>query len=194
MKVLLIILILIMIIIIIYRFNYRDMTYVKSDIDNDYYLVRDVYDKQLASNTLATIKMHILGLTNHMYTNRNTKPFIEFKQYIEQLNDRIKNTVIIESSQDSVYTSYSVNKGEQLVFCLRSRRGNNGLHDLNLMMYVVLHEMSHVACTEIGHTTLFKKIFNFITNIAIERGLYTKIPFRETPKEYCGMQITDSIV
>jgi hypothetical protein len=69
------------------------------------------------------------------------------------------------------------------------------LHDINLMMYVVLHEISHVACPVYdNHGPLFKKIFAFITNAAIKIGLYTKINFGTQPEEYCGLMITDSIV
>src|SRR5438445_471854 len=79
--------------------------------------------------------------------------------YIEQLKERMSNVIISESSENNGYTSYSINKGEQIVFCLRSKKDNNHLHDLNLLMYVALHEMAHVACPEIGHTDLFKEIF-----------------------------------
>ena len=96
--------------------------------------------------------------------------------------------------KNTVYTSYSINKGEQIVFCLRSKMIRNKLHDFNLIMYVVLHEMAHVGCPEIGHTELFKKIFALFASEAVKMGLYEKIEFRNNNKEYCGMQITDSII
>lgn len=172
----------------------RDMTYVKSDIDNNYYLVRDTPDKINASNTLARIKQNIYKLSDYLYENKELDKYKEYKSYIEQLKTKLQNTIIIESTSDSIYTSYSVNKGEQLVFCIRSRKNANNIHDINLMMYVVLHEMAHIACPEIGHTPLFKKIFAFLANTAVELGMYTKIPFNSQPTEYCGMQITDSVI
>jgi predicted metal-dependent hydrolase len=187
-------LLLVLVIIIIYmKYRNHGVIYVKSYIDGEYYLVRDLHDKQQASNLLATIKQNIMTLTNYLYENRDTK-YTEYRSYINQLHDRIQNVVIMESSGDSVYTSYSINKGEQIVFCLRSRHIKDELHKLNLLMYVVLHEMSHVACPELGHTDLFKKIFAFITTVAIEIGMYTKIEFSFDPVEYCGLMITDSIV
>ena len=63
------------------------------------------------------------------------------------------------------------------------------------MMYVVLHEISHVACPIYdNHGPLFKEIFAFITNIAIKINIYKKIDFMQNPEEYCGLTITDSIV
>ena len=35
----------------------------------------------------------------------------------------------------------------------------NEIHDMNTLIYVVIHEMAHVACPEYGHTKLFKEIF-----------------------------------
>ena len=185
---------LIIILIILFYFGYTtyNVVYVKSDIDNQLYLVRDLPDKQYASNMLARIKKNIMDLNNYLATNKDN--YKEYQTYIDQLSEKVPYIVIMESTEDSAYTSYSVNKGEQIVFCIRSRRHKNEIHDLNLMMYVVLHELSHVACPEYGHTSLFKKIFAFITNTAISLDMYKKIDFIDNPLEYCGLTITDSIV
>lgn len=189
--ILLLILLIIMLIIFI-KVQNNNVVHVTSDVDKEIYLVRDVDDKQQAANMLSKIKINILKIADYLYENISNYP--EYKPYIEQLHDRIKNVQVLESSEDSVYTSYSVNKGEQIVFCLRSRQIKNKLHKFNLLMYVVLHEMSHVACPEYGHTPLFKHIFAFITQIGINLNLYTKIDFVNDPTEYCGMIITDSII
>ena len=39
-----------------------------------------------------------------------------------------------------------------------------------------------------------KKIFAFLTTVAINIGMYQKIEFGTEPAEYCGLMITDSIV
>ena len=65
---------------------------------------------------------------------------------------------------------------------------------MNLVMYVVLHEMAHIACPEYGHTQLFKQIFAFFAETAIKINLYEKINFNENPSEYCGLTVTDSII
>jgi len=188
-----IILCIILVIIFLYlKREYNDITYVKSDIDDQLYLVRNLPDKQQSANLLATIKKNMFKLVHHL--NENKDKFKDFIPYIEQLNNNIKNVSLMESSENSIYTSYSVNKGEEIVFCLRSRTNKNKLHDINLIMYVVLHEISHVACPEYGHGDLFKKIFAFITTQAIQIGLYTKIDFLTQPTEYCGMMVTDSII
>jgi len=167
------------------------MTYIKSDIDNQYYLVRDLEDKQKSSNILAKIKKNIFKLTDYVYSSMKKYP--EMRQYIKQLNSRIKSVIITESTFNSSYTSYSINKGEQIVFCIRIK-GKYKIHDLNLLMYVVIHEMAHVACPETGHTPLFTKIFEFLCYRAIEINIYKKIDFKKFPKEYCGMIVDESVI
>ena len=176
------------------RRDQTDVIYVISDIDNQKYLVRSMPDKQIASNMLATIKRSMNKLTDFLHQNINDPKYKDYKPYIEQLSTKIYGAIIMESSENSVYTSYSVNKGEEIIFCLRSRSNKNVLHSINLMMYVVLHEMSHVACPEYGHTDLFKKIFAFFAKTAIELNIYKKIDFNKEPTEYCGLMITDSII
>lgn len=173
------------------RIGRYEVTYVKSKVDNRSYLVRDLPDKQAAADMLASIRKNIFYLSDYLYKNIDSYP--EYKQNIEQLHDRIQNVVINESTEDGAYTSYSVNKGEQIVFCLRSRE-NGKLHDLNLVMYVALHEMAHVANPILGHGPEFKHIFAFLTNTAIQLGIYKKINFEFDPTEYCGLTITDSII
>lgn len=176
----------------IVKLEKHEVVYVKSSFDNEEYLVRDLPDKEQAANLLAMLKKNIFTLKNHLYENKDNK-YKENRENIEQLYNNLQHTVINESNGSSEYTSYSVNKGEQIVFCLRSKYDNQ-LHDLNLLMYVGLHELAHVGCKEYGHTPLFKKIFAFYTNVAIELNLYNKISFNSDPIEYCGLIISESII
>jgi predicted metal-dependent hydrolase len=171
------------------------MTYVKSKLDNAFYLVRNVPDKHEAANTLATLRKNILYLSDYLYDNINKPEYQEYKEYINLLHSKANKIIIVESTKDSSYTSYSVNKGEQIVFCVRKRIAKNNLHDVNLMMYVVLHEIAHVACPIYdNHGPLFIKIFTFLTIEAMKLNIYTKIDFDNDPVNYCGMLITDSVV
>lgn len=188
-----IIIIFFIILTILYKSQEKEVKYVKSNIDGREYLVRDLEDKQKAANMLARLRTNMMKLLDHLVNNRD-KLYKDNAAYINQLAEKLQGVVINESGEDSMYTSYSVNKGEQIVFCLRSKQNKNKIHDLNLVMYVCLHEMAHVACPEYGHTDLFKKIFAFFTVVAIKLGLYEKINFKEDPTEYCGLTISESII
>jgi predicted metal-dependent hydrolase len=174
------------------------MTYVISNIDNQPYLVRNNPDKQMAANTLAKLRQNFIKLSDHLFLRREDKELADYTQYINRLHERVHNIIIVESTQDSIYTSYSINKGEQIVFCLRSRKLLNQLHDINLMMYVCLHEISHVASPSYepehgNHGPIFKKVFSFILDQAEKINIYKKINFREKSEEYCGLIISDSV-
>ncbi len=194
MLVFIVIIIIIIILLIVFVSSIRhDVKYVISYIDNKEYLVLDKHDSIQAANTLARIRQNMLEISHTLNKHQNDK-YKEYKTYIQRLNKKIGYTKINEGGNDGSYTSYSVNKGDQLVFCLRSKKYKDILHDINLVMYVVLHEMSHIACPEYGHTQLFYKIFKFITNVAIDMGKYKKVNFNRDPTEYCGLIISDSVV
>jgi len=178
---------------IFYWYYFKSMTFLQSPLDQNYYMVRDLSDKTTAVIMLSTIKINTLKLNDYLVKNKDEK-YKEYKSYIEQLDGRIKSVSIAESRESSSSTSYSVNKGEELVFCLRSKKEWNKFHNFNTIMYVALHEISHIACPEYGHGPLFKKIFTFITEIAIELSIYTHIDFNKSPEEYCGIYITESII
>jgi predicted metal-dependent hydrolase len=174
--------------------KYYNLILYKSDIDDVKYEVRNILNKQEAANMLARIKQNIIILKDYLTENINNYD-LKMQSYIKQLNRNLININISESDEYSKFTSYSVNKGEKIVFCLRSKKKLlYNLHDLNLVMYVVLHELAHVACPEYGHTQLFKQIFTFLTQVAIKLNLYKKIEFASSPQEYCGLTIAESVV
>ena len=190
------IIIILILFLIFYNLINTEVKYVKSNIDNKEYLVRDLDDATQAAALLSNLKRRMIKVTEHLYKNKDSI-YSENKDYIDNLYKKVKKGVVIsENSSETNYTSYSVNKGEELVFCLRSRKKdkNNEFHDLNLLTYVLLHEMAHIACPEYGHTPLYNRIFGFITTVAIQIGEYNKIDFYQNNTEYCGMTITSSIV
>ena len=193
--IIIIFLIILIIIFILFKFNHDNMTFIKADIDNNYYLVRDLYDKYIAANLLAQIKKNISFFIDVLYENRNEK-YKEYKEYIERLKNNIIITNIFENANNNSDTSFSINKGEDLVICLRSRENHkyNQFEDMNIVMYVILHELSHIACPEYGHGDLFKKIFAFFTQTAIDLKLYSYVDYSKNPVVYCGLPITDSIL
>ena len=174
------------------------MTFIRSDIDNEYYMVRDLPDKYQACNTIATMKQKVNILIDHLYEKKDTD-YKDFRENIYRLKERVYDITISENNGRGSETSYSVNKGDELVLCLRSKSQWNKFHNNNLIFYVVLHELSHIASPTYepeykNHGPVFKRIFAFITNAAINIGLYEKINFNEKSEEYCGIYITDSII
>jgi len=163
--------------------------YVMSNLDDRSYLVRNEEDKKKAADTLAKIRKNLYQLRDYVYQHRQSYD-PTYKKYVKTMYSRMENMVISENTPDSNYTSYTVNKGEEMIFCIRSKKTGK-IHRLNLLMFVAIHEMAHVACPEEGHTPLFGQIFMFLLGQAITAGIYKYEDFKMHPTEYCGMTIND---
>ena len=178
--------ILILIYIIVWRNN---VSYVINRNDNKEYLVKNLPDKESASELLGLIYENLNKLINHLHNNIQKYP--EQKDYIKLLWDRTRKITISENHNNaSQYTTYTVNKGEEIVFCLRDENGN--LHDVNLLLFVAIHELAHVACPELNHTQLFISIFVFLLKTAISLGVYKYQDYNKNPVNYCGMYLNQS--
>jgi predicted metal-dependent hydrolase len=168
-----------------------EVTYIQSAVDDQKYRVLDREDKQEAADFLANLRKNIFYLESHLH--QNIDKFPKQAEYIEQLHRRIQNVILSENTPDSSYTSYSVEKGEEMVFCLRSNRIGQ-LHDMNLLMYVALHEMSHVACPSEQHNPPFYDIFIFLQKEAINLGIYKHMEYDINPHEYCGVTLKENLL
>lgn len=177
----------ILIILAMYINNYinTEVEYVKSKIDSRSYLVLSLPDKQKAADYLADINRDLVKMIKHLRAKYPENPDYE-RLYQNYDPDNVS-----EGSPQSSYTSYSVNKS-QLVVCLRQT--NNDFVEKNILMYVILHELGHFACDEVGHTPKFWKIFKEIIVEAIDIGIYKKVDFKKKPEPYCGIKITSSVV
>jgi hypothetical protein len=100
---------------------------------------------------------------------------------------------ITETLPTSEYTAYSENKGEKIAFCLDTKKNGVGkMIDENTLMFVAIHEMSHVACESVGHTTEFWGNFKRLLEDAVEIGIYIPEDYKKNPRSYCGMNIKDN--
>lgn len=168
--------------------QFVEIEYVKSSYDNKKYLVRNESDKKEAARILSIINSKLLELIEVLK-----------KKYPE--DDRTKRVVknynpkaISEGSEDKKYTSYSINKGEKIVFCLRLRDKENKLADVNTLTYVAIHELGHLATKEIGHVDVFWKNFKWLLNIARQNGIYKYVDYSVNPQPYCGLVISSNIL
>jgi hypothetical protein len=163
----------------------NEVEYVKSTIDNHEYLVRSLPDKQEAADLLANIRKKLETTVEALKQSYPDDP--RTKRLLQNFrSDKIK-----EGSENTKYTSYSINKGEQIVFCLRAKDTTKQLVDLNTMVFVALHELGHIATESIGHNKEFWDNFKWILRVAVKEKIYTFQDFNKDPKGYCGIQITD---
>ena len=156
-----------------------------SNIDGESYLVRNREDKQQACDLLASVKKNLLRIVKYLEENNISDP------KVKRLVSKYKPQNISESIPNTNYTSYSVNKGEKIVFCIREKKTHT-LVDINTMMFVAIHELAHVMTKSIGHTEEFWDNMKYLLKKAIKLGLYKDEDYKNNPKAYCGTQITDS--
>lgn len=162
----------------------QGLTTVKSDVDDREYIVQIKEDAKEAANLIAKIRERLVTLVEHL-----KKVAGNSDERVQMLQKNFRPDKLKEGVTKDGYTSYSINKGEQIVLCLRTKEK---LVDINTMMFVVLHELAHLATKSIGHTDEFWDNFRWILEEAMNIGLYTKQDFKKEEVEYCGMTITSS--
>lgn len=188
-----ILIVIIVIIIYLFLFHNKKNVVLVEGTNKEKYLVYDDKNKKESALLLEKVVTNMFILKDYLYKNINKYP--EYAIYIRQLHRNLNKdrSLIYENDPNSSLTSFSVNKGEEVAFCLKSKK-TGVIHDVNLIMYVALHEMGHIACPEMGHGELFKKIFKFLTETAIELDLYKLDNYSENPVEYCGMTLSSNIM
>jgi hypothetical protein len=165
--------------------------YVKSSVDGKEYLVRDLPDKQEAANLLAKVRIKLNNLKIHLEGKYPDKP--QVKQLIQNFRNDPKR--FLESTPDAEFTSYSVNKGESVHLCLRQREGaDESLVKEEVMVFVAIHEMSHILTESLGHGPDFWNNFAWLLKEAELINIYKHQDFKAHPVKYCGMSITDEPV
>jgi hypothetical protein len=164
------------------------LTTVKSTIDGFSYQVRDMPDKQQAADLMARVRMKLNKLKLHLEGTFPDKPQVrQLTRNFEAQAHRF-----MEATPDAEFTSYSVNKGESVYFCLRQREdGDESLVTEDIITFVAIHEMGHMITQSIGHGPDFWNNFAWLLQEAERIGIYQHRDFRAHPVSYCGMKITD---
>jgi hypothetical protein len=158
-----------------------------SDVNGNKYCVRDRNKLELAADRLAHVNNNLNKLVNHL-----SKKYPE-KENVQRLVNGYNPKKIYETLPTSEFTAYSENKGEKLAFCLDTEKNSKGrLIDMNTLMYVALHEVSHIATKSIGHNDEFWNNFKFMITEAKEINIYNPVDYKKEPARYCGMNISDN--
>jgi len=195
-----------------------NMTTERASINGKTYEVRELPDKADAANLLAQINhkfdqitdfiqrekpfdlFRIYSVRQHDLTPEKladkhnsalAEQFTKFKADIQRLLGNYRPDSLSENTPNSEHTAYSENKGERVVFCLRSKT-DESLMDLNTMTFVALHELSHLMTRTIGHDQEFWDNFRIILRIAIKNSIYQCVDYNMNMTVYCGQPITDT--
>ena len=159
---------------------------VLSSVDGNRYCVREREKLELAADLLANV-------------TQKCKMLVEYVKQKYPNDERIKRLVkgfnpkqIYETLPTSELTAYTENKGEKMAFCLNTTKEGNKLIDLNTLTFIAIHELSHVATSSIGHQQDFWENFKFFLENAKNIEIYEVEDYKKSPKDYCGMKLTDN--
>lgn len=180
----------IFIIIIVYKiYSDSDMAQLKciiSDVDGNKYCVRERKKLNEAADHLAEVSVNLKLLV------KDCKENFPDTEITKNLSKGFNPKKIIETLPTSEFTAYSENKGEKLAFCLEKEKGQSKLIDINTLTFVAIHELAHIASSQVGHGDEFWNNFKFLLVRAKENNIYKPQDYKKQPEKYCGMEITDN--
>lgn len=137
------------------------------------------------------IKYHIdepddeAGAHNHSEINEDRR------KIVDSLLDGYNPDVLREHIPLGSETSFTNNKGDSMHLCLRDKNDPKRLVDEDTLMFVVLHELSHIAAYDTwGHTKRFWEVFKFILKEAVAAGIYVPTNYATFNVMYCGLNLT----
>lgn len=169
----------------------RHVTEYKVDNDTNVYYIQEKYqDKDKAAKMMSIINNRVLKVLKYM------KKKLESGEYESErargiVSRMLKNwnpEMLYESPPSAEGTSYTIGKGQKTVFCLRNKH-NESLHEMDDMLYVVLHELSHMGDLNWGHKESFWETFKFVLQEAKESNIYEPINYQLEPIKYCGLDV-----
>ena len=104
----------------------------------------------------------VVTKVNKIFTQNKT--FYGELDILNSNRDLLKRIPVIPSNR-----SYTVNK-KIVHVCVKKDDGT--YYDQNTVIYVLIHELAHVLCTEYGHTENYYKIFDELLEEAIRLDIY----------------------
>lgn len=156
--------------------------------DGKMYKVQNLPDKQDACERMCKIRANLVRIVDS-FKDLNYKKDESYQRLVSRFNPE----ALEENDLDASSTSYSENKGEKIVVCLRDKTIKPyPLVDENTVMFVLIHEMAHLMTESIGHTPEFWTNFRKLLQDCIKLGVYQNVNYTKNPVQYCGMTISDT--
>lgn len=149
--------------------------------DGRLYLVRDIKDKKKTADMMALLNAKVMSLFQSLRQRG------DHSVMVARLISRYDPRVLAEGRLQKELTSYTVNKGEQVILCMRSRDQADELFPENVLFSVLLHELAHVASLSEGHGEEFSGNLHVLTKTAEELGLLKR---GRVQLNYCGIPLS----
>lgn len=156
----------------------KNVRYVKSGEKT--YRVVNSPNYQAAADALAKLEAHVKDLLQKCET------VVPGNRHFANIRARWSgNLREIDGNDSSI--AYSVGK-KDIWICVRKRDGT--IENFNDTMFVLLHELSHIANETYGHNDDFWKTFKFVLEVAERTGVYTFQDYGRQSVQVCGKDIS----
>lgn len=156
-------------------FRSRDMVGMQSNVTGKQYSVRKAPDSQAMADRLATLEQRLHQLLD------GADSVVPGDPRIAAIRRKWDGTLAEVEASDEV--AFSVDKASIHV-CLRNSAG--AIEDLNTSMFVLLHELAHVATPAYGHTDEFWANMRFLLELAERLRLYVYENYDAAATTFCG--------
>jgi hypothetical protein len=186
----------------------------------DYYVLQKHSDANRAAEIIAEINAFIVNFIiklkkKYLYNERSCfsedvyDPANEFVPYSsacaksDPLNDyktravyllvsRYRPNRLEENQPTSKYdTSWAEGKGTRIALCIREQfTGKYNFIETDLIKFVAIHELTHIAANTLQHPYYFWKVFKFLLLEAEQLMGFKPVNFATHPTNYCSMPVS----
>ena len=172
----------------LYRSFFTDS--IKSNIDSHTYKVAKLPNRHNAAKYMGIINNNIVILLSYLHNNMYNYTDEQQRIIISMIKNYNPEVLIENDPRFTLGTSYTTNKGESMHLCLRSKNKPYELLDINDLIFVTLHELSHIGTYDsFGHTYKFWQVFKFVLIESIKCGIYEPVNYKDNPINYCGLHV-----
>lgn len=161
----------------------RTMAWVRADATGKWYYVRNMAAKQDVADRLALMELRIVEFLAEAQARAPGDP--RLANIAERWNGTLAET------PDRKDIAYAVAK-DSIHVCIRTKADPAVLESVNTCMFVLLHELAHIASDGWGHKPEFWANMRFLLELAEATGHYTYEDFEAVETTYCGRRLASS--
>lgn len=150
---------------------------------------RSFGDAKTAAMKMQEINDRVRKLIDYMRKKYATNT--KLLRGLDNINNRFSSSRFYENSPYNITntTAYTDNK-DTLYVCLRNKDGI--IYDMSTLMFVTLHEITHMMIDSWGHGDEFWPTFKFLLLNARDAGVYDPIDYSKYNINYCGLVLTNN--
>jgi len=161
-----------------------------------YKVVGGFTDRDVAADKLAKLHEFIVNYLRFVKKKFiiNKEGSVEHELFFKRVLKNYNPDVIFENDpKPGEETSFVADKGKEFGICLRKKGSlNDQIHEMSILKFVMLHELTHLGCISYGHDAEFWESFKMVLTEAVASGLYTPVDYSHNPVNYCGLIVSSN--